>query len=71
MSSNSSYRPRTRNVQMSDNDTIDGIFEAAADATEEAIYNAMCMAESMTGCKGRRVEALDLDIVKAIIEKRL
>jgi len=56
---------------MSDNDTIDGIFEAAADATEEAIYNAMCMAESMTGCKGRRVEALDLDIVKAIIEKRL
>lgn len=71
LGSDSSYRPLTKAVQMSDNNTIDGLFEAAADATEEAIYNAMCMAESMTGFKGRRIEALDLDAVKAIVEKRL
>lgn len=71
LSSDSSHRPRARAVQMSDNNTIDGLFEAAADATEEAIYNAMCMAESITGFKGRRVEALDLDAMKAIVEKRL
>lgn len=71
LSSDAAYRPRARSVQMLDNDTVDGLFEAAADATEEAIYNAMCMAEPMTGFKGRRVEALDLDAVKEIVEKRL
>ncbi|KID95579.1 peptidase family T4 protein, partial [Metarhizium majus ARSEF 297] len=65
------FTPAERVVRMSDNDTINGLFEAAADATEEAIYNAMFMAESMTGYKGRRVPALDLDDVKRIVEKRL
>ncbi|KIW18441.1 hypothetical protein PV08_02729 [Exophiala spinifera] len=71
LTTESSYRPRPRAVTMSDNDTIDGVFEAVADATEEAIYNAMCMAKSITGFKGRRVEALDLNAVKAIVEKRV
>ncbi|KHN93832.1 peptidase family T4 protein [Metarhizium album ARSEF 1941] len=65
------YAPAARVVTMSDNDTINGLFEAAADATEEAIYNAMFMAESMTGYKGRHVPALDLDEVKRIVESRL
>jgi D-aminopeptidase len=56
---------------MSDNDTLNGVFEAVADATEEAIYNAMSMAESMTGYKGRHVPALDLDDVKRIVEPRI
>ncbi|KAM0482410.1 hypothetical protein ACHAPX_002927 [Trichoderma viride] len=63
--------PRPYGVQMSDNYTIDGLFEAAADATEEAIYNALCMAETMVGFKERRVEGLDLAKVKEIVEKRL
>ncbi|OAA36863.1 peptidase family T4 protein [Metarhizium rileyi] len=62
------YTPAERTVRMSDNDTMNGLFEAAADATEEAIYNAMFMAESMTGYKGRHVSALDLDLVKKIIQ---
>ncbi|POR37373.1 Uncharacterized protein TPAR_02425 [Tolypocladium paradoxum] len=65
------YKPLPRPVQMTDNDTIDSLFEAAADATEEAIYNAMFMAEPMTGFKDRHIDALDLDKVKGILEKRL
>jgi D-aminopeptidase len=65
------YTPSERLVRMSDNDTLNGVFEAVADATEEAIYNAMSMAESMTGYKGRHVPALDLDDVKRIVEPRI
>uniref|UniRef100_A0A1Y1K7B0 Uncharacterized protein n=1 Tax=Photinus pyralis TaxID=7054 RepID=A0A1Y1K7B0_PHOPY len=65
------FTPAERVVRMSDNDTMNGLFEAAADATEEAIYNAMFMAESMTGYKGRHVPALDLDDVTRIVGKRL
>lgn len=65
------YCPQPKNTQMLDNDSINGVFEAAADATEEAIYNAMFMAETLTGFKGRTVDALDLEKVKKIVEKRL
>lgn len=65
------YVPQLMGLQMSDNDTIDGLFEAAADATEEAIYNALCMAETTVGFKERKVEALDLIKVKEIVENRL
>ncbi len=44
------------------------LFEAAIEATEEAIYNSLCMAETMTGFRGK-VEALPLEQVKAIISK--
>ncbi|KAH0490749.1 hypothetical protein TgHK011_002203 [Trichoderma gracile] len=65
------YVPQVMGVRMADNDTVDGLFEAAADATEEAIYNALCMAETMVGFKGRRVEALDLEMVKDVVGRRL
>jgi D-aminopeptidase len=47
------------------------LFEAVADATEEAIYNSICMAETMTGFKGRTVEALDLGQLTDIVGRRL
>ncbi|OAQ74144.1 peptidase family T4 protein [Pochonia chlamydosporia 170] len=65
------YKPLPRAVQMSDNDSINCLFEAAADATEEAIYNSICMAETMTGFKGRTVEAMDLEKLKEIVGPRL
>lgn len=37
------------------------LVEAAAEAVEEAILNALCMAETMTGYKGRKAHALPLD----------
>jgi D-aminopeptidase len=44
------------------------LFQAAIEATEEAIYNSLCMAETMTGFRGT-VEALPLDRVRAIIAR--
>ncbi|KJZ74576.1 hypothetical protein HIM_05926 [Hirsutella minnesotensis 3608] len=58
-------------AQMIGNSSIDSLFVAAADAVEEAIYNALFMAETTTGFKGRTIEAIDLDKVKRIVEKRL
>ncbi|KAK3182031.1 hypothetical protein K4F52_006595 [Lecanicillium sp. MT-2017a] len=65
------YQPSPMGVQMTDNDSINGLFEGAADATEEAIYNAIFMANDMTGLKGRVVPAMDIPKIKAIVEKRL
>ncbi|WPH00681.1 Hypothetical protein R9X50_00351100 [Acrodontium crateriforme] len=50
---------------------MNGLFEAAADAVEESIYNSLCMAETTIGPVGRRAEALDLDEVRKLVEPRL
>jgi D-aminopeptidase len=62
-------RPQINHVEVLDDETIDAVFSAAADATEEAIYNALCAAETMTGRRGRTIEALPLERVKRIMEK--
>ena len=45
------------------------LFQAAIEATEEAIYNSLCMAKTMTGFRGT-VEALPLEQVRSIIRKQ-
>ena len=45
------------------NDLMSPLFESAIEATEEAIYNSLCMAETMTGYRGRRIHALPLNEV--------
>ncbi|PTD06630.1 Beta-peptidyl aminopeptidase BapA [Fusarium culmorum] len=65
------YKPSSVSVETVENESINGVFEAVADATEEAIYNVLSMAETMTGYKGRTVEALDMDKVKEIVIKRM
>ncbi|KAH7312189.1 peptidase family S58-domain-containing protein [Stachybotrys elegans] len=67
----SPYQPAPQDARVIDTGTIDGVFEAAADATEEAIYNALFMAETVTGFQGRTVEALNLAKVKEMVERRL
>lgn len=52
-----------------DDSWLNEMFEAAADAIEEAIYNALCLAETMVGGQGHRIEALPLERVKLIMEK--
>lgn len=42
------------------NDLMSPLFQAAIEATEEAIYNSLCMAETITGYHGARVVALPL-----------
>jgi len=61
------WRPTPLDVQVLDDQTINSLFEAAADATEEAIYNALCMAETMVGLDGRVIEALPLDRVRELV----
>lgn len=43
------------------NDAISPLFQAVIEATEEAIYNSLCMATTMTGDQGHTVAALPLD----------
>ncbi|MGH2558305.1 MAG: P1 family peptidase [Thermomicrobiales bacterium] len=45
------------------------LFEAAAEATEEAILNALCMATTMTGIDGHTAQALPLDRLQAILDR--
>jgi len=45
------------------------LFRAAAEATEEAILNALTAAETMTGLHGRTVHALPLDRLQAVMRR--
>ena len=49
--------PEMPNAQLSP------LFQAAIEATEEAIYNSLCMAETMTGYNGRVIHALPISAV--------
>ncbi|OAA53346.1 peptidase family T4 protein [Cordyceps fumosorosea ARSEF 2679] len=50
---------------------MDSLLESAGEATEEAILNALCMAETMTGFRGRTVEAMPLGRVKDIVQRHI
>ena len=56
-------------VRMIAPDQITPLFQAAAEATEEAILNAMVAAETMTGFKGHTVHALPHDRLCAAMRK--
>jgi D-aminopeptidase len=45
------------------------LFRAAAEATEEAILNALTMAETMTGREGRVVHSLPLDRLLEVLAR--
>ncbi|KAI4926713.1 hypothetical protein J4E85_007008 [Alternaria conjuncta] len=64
------YKAREVSVTMTDDQTINALFEASADAVEEAIYNVLCMAETMDG-NGNKIEALNLERVKELMQKYL
>ena len=48
------------------NDLISPLFQSVIETTEEAIYNSLCMAETMTGYRHRTVKALPLENVLAL-----
>ena len=50
------------------NDDMSGLFAAAAEATEEAIYNSMFMATTVESRNGRS-EAIPLDKVREVLKK--
>lgn len=48
-------------------DAVSGLFEAALDATEEAVYNSLLKATDTTG-NGRTVRALPIDQLRALLK---
>lgn len=56
-------------VQMFPNPQLDALFDAGAEAVEEAILNALVAAETMAGYKGRTAHALPHDRLLAAMAK--
>ncbi|HUU62250.1 MAG TPA: P1 family peptidase [Acidimicrobiia bacterium] len=59
-----------RRLEMLDHKAMNPLFSATAEAVEEAILNALCAAETMTGYLGRTAHALPLDAVTAAWAQR-
>jgi D-aminopeptidase len=51
------------------NDAVSPLFQAVKEATEEAVYNSLMMAQTMSGYSGHRIEALPVDKVLEICRK--
>jgi D-aminopeptidase len=49
--------------------TLNPLFQAVVEATEESVLNALMKAETMTGINGNKVHALPYDRVKAVMTK--
>jgi D-aminopeptidase len=60
---------RARSVQDLSNDAMSPLFQAVAEATEEAIYNSLFRAVTTTGPRGNTVDALPIDRVLEIMRK--
>jgi L-aminopeptidase/D-esterase-like protein len=56
-------------LNMLPNERLTPLFQAAAEATEEAIINALVAAETMTGANDKRVIALPHDRLVALLKK--
>jgi len=55
-------------VRMMQEDLTTPLYDAVVEATEEAIWNALCMAETMQGRQGRMCHAIPLDRLQDIIK---
>jgi D-aminopeptidase len=58
-----------RKIQVLGNDAMSPLFLAVVEATEEAIYNSLLRATTVTGFNGRRIEALPIDRTVEILKK--
>src|SRR5579859_7074864 len=56
-------------IKMLPNGSLDPVFAAVVQATEEAIVNAMIAADSMTGIDNHHVTALDHEKLRAVLKK--
>jgi D-aminopeptidase len=58
-----------RRVELLPNDAMSPLFLACVEATEEAVYNSLLRATTVTGRAGARVEALPIDKTVEILKK--
>jgi L-aminopeptidase/D-esterase-like protein len=49
--------------------TLNSLFQAVVEATEESVLNALAKAETMTGINGNRVHAIPYDRLKAVMAR--
>jgi len=63
-----SEKPLTRHLELLTNDAMSPLFLAVIEATEEAIYNSMFRATTMSG-NGHTIEALPMDKTAEILRK--
>jgi D-aminopeptidase len=64
-------KSRTAAVEAVTNDSTSPLFLAAVEAVEEAVVNSLTRATSVTGFRGRKVEALPIDRLRELLAKRL
>ena len=60
--------PRVRQVEDLGNDSMSALFQGVVEATEEAIYNSLFKATTVTS-RSRTIEALPLDKLREILTK--
>jgi D-aminopeptidase len=63
------YGEKPATIQTLPNDSMDPIFEATVQATEEAVVNAMVAAETMVGRDNHKVIALPHDQLREVLKK--
>ena len=61
--------PEPRQILDLPNDGMNALFQAAIEATEEAIYNSLLKATDVTGRNGRTTRALPLDELLPVLRK--
>ena len=59
---------RERDVVVVENDSMSPLFLAAVEAVEEAVYNSLLRATSVTGYEGHAVEAIPAESLREIFE---
>jgi D-aminopeptidase len=61
-------RDATRAEQVLDNDAISPVFLATIEATEEAIYNSLLRATTVSG-QGRTIDAIPIDRLREVLTR--
>lgn len=62
-------KEKTLAVEELTNDAMSPLFLAAVEAVEEAVYNSLLKATTVTGYQGHRVEALPVDRVRELLRE--
>ena len=63
------HKTRTLSPPVLHNDAVSPLFQAVKEATEEAVYNSLFMANTTTGFGGRTVQALPVESVLEICRR--
>jgi D-aminopeptidase len=63
-------KDKLRRVEELENDAMDPMFLAAVETVEEAVYNSLTKATTVTGVGGRTVEAIPIDRLRELLARR-